>query len=84
MSFNLDKSKQAQEVIFSYKSRRINYYPVIFNNIPVVRTSCQKHFGLCLDKKLNVNHIKEKNSKANKSVGIIRNIFSKCFFREIH
>ena len=39
MSFNLDKSKQAQEVIFSRKTQRVNH-PAIFNIIPVVRSSC--------------------------------------------
>ena len=36
MSFNPDKSKQAQEVIFSHKTQRVIHPPAIFNNMPVV------------------------------------------------
>ena len=61
MSFNLDKSKQAQEVIFSRKTQTIIHLPAVFNNMPVVRSSCQKHLRIYLDEKLNFsNHIKEK------------------------
>ena len=75
MSFNPDKSKQAQEVIFSRKTQRVIHPPAIFNNMPVVRSSCQKHLGIYLDEKLNFsNHIKEKISKANKDIGIIRKL----------
>ena len=37
MFFNPDKSKQAQEVIFSHKTQRVIHPPAIFNNMPVVR-----------------------------------------------
>ena len=53
MPFNLDKSKQAQEVIFSHKTQRVIHPPAIFNNMPVVRSSCQKHLGIYFDEKLN-------------------------------
>ena len=52
MSFNPDKSKQAQEVIFSRKTQRVIHPPAIFNNMLVVRSSCQKHLGIYLDEKL--------------------------------
>ena len=42
MPFNPNKSKPAQEVIFSRKSQKVNRPPAIFNSIPVVRSSCQK------------------------------------------
>ena len=75
MSFNPDKSKQAQEIIFSLKTQKVIYPPAIFNNVPVVRRSCQKHFGVYLDEKLNfANHIKEKIPKANKSISILRKL----------
>ena len=77
MSFNPDKSKQAQEVIFSRKTQRVIHPPAIFNNMPVVRSSCQKHLGIYLDEKLNFsNHIKEKISKANKGIGILRKLYN--------
>ena len=69
MSFNPNKSKQAQEVIFSHKTQRVIHPPAIFNNMPVLHSSCQKHLGIYLDEKLNFsNHIKEKISKANKGI----------------
>ena len=46
MSFNLDLSKQAQEVVFSWKVSRVDHHVVTFNNSPVAQTSCQKHLGL--------------------------------------
>ena len=77
MSFNPDKSKQAQEVIFSRKTQRVIHPPAIFNNMPVVCSSCQKHLGIYLDEKLNFsNHIKEKISKANKGIGILRKLYN--------
>ena len=65
MSFNPDKSKKAQEITFSWKTQKVSYPPAIFNNMPVVCSSCQKYLGIDLDEKLNLfNHIKEKVSKA--------------------
>ena len=76
-SFNPDKSKQAQEVIFSNKTQRVIHPPAIFNNIPVVRSSCQKHLGIYLDEKLDFsNYIKEKNSKANKGIVTLRKLLN--------
>ena len=77
MSFNPDQSKQAQEIKFSRKTQKVIHPPVIFNNVPVVRSSCQKHLGIYLDQKLNFsNHIKEKISKANKGIGIFRKLYN--------
>ena len=42
MIFNPDLSKQAQEVIFSRKTNKINHPTITFNTIPVARTSYQK------------------------------------------
>ena len=51
---------------FSCNTQKLNHLPAIFNNIPVVHSSCQKHSTLYLDEKLNfTNHLKEKVSKAN-------------------
>ena len=77
MSFNPDKSKQAQKVIFSRKTQRVIHTPAVFNNISVVRSSCQKHLGIYFDEKLNFsNHIKENISKANKGIGILRKLYN--------
>ena len=64
--FNSDLPKQAQEVIFSRKTNKINLPTTTFNTIPVAHTPYQKHLGLYLDEKLNFNHhINVKISKAN-------------------
>ena len=56
MSFNSDKSKQAQEIIFSYKTQKVIHPPAIFNNMLVIRSSCQKYLGIYLDGKLNFSN----------------------------
>ena len=77
MSFNPDKSKQAQRVIFSPKTQRAIHPPAIYNNMPVIRSPCEKHLEIYLDEKLNFyNHIKEKISKANKGIGILRKLYN--------
>ena len=50
MIFNHDLSKQAQELIFSRKIKKLLHPTLLFNNIPLRN---QKHFGLALDIKLN-------------------------------
>ena len=46
MSFNLDPSKQAQEVIFSIKKKKEYHPSIAFNNNNVLETNSQKHLGL--------------------------------------
>ena len=49
---------------------------VLFNNIPVQRSTFQKHLGVYLDEKLNFNtHITEKIGKASKGIGVIKKLF---------
>ena len=43
MIFNPDIFKQAQEVIFSRKTDKVNHMPFTLNVIPVAQTSHQKH-----------------------------------------
>ena len=38
--------KQAQKVIFSRKTEKLHNPPAIFNDIPAVRSSCQKVYIL--------------------------------------
>ena len=52
MNFNLDASKQAQEVIFSRKIKKINHPPLVFNNAIVSKANSQKHLGVTLALKL--------------------------------
>ena len=75
MSFNPEVTKQAQKVVFSRKSQKVTHPTVYFNNSPVTRSSSQKHLGIHLDEKLNfIHHIKEKISKANKGIGVIKKL----------
>ena len=75
MSFNPYESKQAQEVIFSRKTLKLNHPPATFNNMSIVCSSCQKHLGLYLDEKLNfTNHITEKVSKVNKGTDMLKKL----------
>lgn len=77
ITFNPDITNQDQEVIFSTKSIKTNYPPAYFNDIPVARRARQKNLGRHLDNKLNVKqHIKQKISKANKNIDIIRMLHS--------
>ena len=43
ISFNPDLSKQAQDVIFSWKASWVDHPVVTFNNSLVAQTPCQKH-----------------------------------------
>ena len=92
MSYNLDISKQVQEVIFSKKAVKASHPGVFFNNIPLAHCSIHKHLGMYLNEKLNFgHHITEKIAKANKGIGVIKKLHRalprtelltiyKCFF----
>ena len=43
MSFNPDPSKQAQEVIFSQKLKKVTHSLLVFNNASVSQCKSQKH-----------------------------------------
>ena len=75
MSFNPDSSKQAQEVIFSRKIKKLNHPELIFDNIPVNQTSYQEHLSIFLDNKLNFGvNLKYITNKVNKSIGLLRKL----------
>ena len=72
MIFNLDLSKQAQEVIFSRKIKKLLHPSLLFNNI-TLNSLFQKHLGLTLDIKLNFSeHIKSIAKKISKTMGLLR------------
>ena len=76
--FNPDPQKQTQEVMFSRKTIKAPHLSVVFNNFSVVQSSCQKHLGVYLDQKLNfTHHIKEKVTKANKGIAVIKKLQTK-------
>ena len=73
MSFNLDPTKPAHELIFSRKLKTVSYPSITFNNNPLSLCPAQKHLGLILDSKLTFNkHIKHILSKVNKLIGLLR------------
>ena len=73
MSFNLDHKKQAQEVIFSWKSKAISHPPLVFNNSNVIKTTSQKHLGIILDTPLPFEkHLETVLCTISKTIGLIR------------
>ena len=65
MCFNPDVSKQAREVILSKRTQKLFHPTVLFNNIPVQRSTVQKQLRVYPEEKLNFNtHITEKIGKA--------------------
>jgi len=75
MEFNPDPNKQAKEVLFSQKVKKIKHPPLIFNGVPVAEAEDQKHLGLTLDPKLTFcKHLHEKITKAKKIIGIIKHL----------
>ena len=64
MVFDNDLRKQAQEVIFSRKIKKLLHPTLLFNNIPLSNSLFQKQLGSTLDIKLNFSeHIKNITKK---------------------
>ena len=55
MTFNPDPNKQAQEVIFSRKTKKTSHPPLNFSNNTVQQVQIQKHLGVYLNGKLDLN-----------------------------
>ena len=73
MIFNPDLTKQAPEVIFSRKTKKLLHPCRSFNDIPIKNSISQKHLALTLDVKLNfVEHIKNMTQKISKTIGLLR------------
>ena len=93
MSFNPDPNKQAQEVIFSRKLKKVCHPPLCFNNNNVSQASSQKHLGLTLDNRLTFDeHLTNVSNKISKTIGLLRKLQNilprpalltiyKCFIR---
>ena len=72
MQFNLDKNKQAVQVIFSQIKEAIAHPPMFFSGSEVVVKTEHKHLGMILDSKLSFQgHVREAIIKARKGIGII-------------
>ena len=71
MSFNPDQTKPTHEVIFSRKTKNIIYPNLYFNNVPIVKTTSQKHLEHKLDLRLSFNdHLNKKNGKTMKGADL--------------
>ena len=69
MSFNPDLSKQAQEIIFSRKTKTISHPSLRFNNSIVSQSPYQKHLGIFVDAQLTFEeHLKVVTTKVNKAI----------------
>ena len=75
MSFNPDPNKQAQEVIFSRKTKKLNHPPLTFSKSTVIQSTYQKHLGVILDVSLSFDeHLISVQSKTNKTIGLLRTL----------
>ena len=75
MNFNPDPNKQAQEVIFSWKTKKQYHPPLALNNNNVSETNSQKHLGVVLDNRLSFEeHLKMILNKVNKTIGLLRKL----------
>ena len=71
MNFNIDSSKQVQEVIFSRKIRKLPHPSLAFNNNNVLQASSQKHLSVTLDVMLTFDeHLNNVLNKVNKTIKI--------------
>ena len=85
MAFNPDPNKQANEVLFSCKTKKVDHPPIFFNGSPVVKVSETKHLGLILQSKLSFEkHLTEKIKKAKKIIGIIKHLNLLLPFRTLN
>ena len=75
MSFNPDLNKQAQEVIFSRKLKKVCHLPLHFNNNNVSHASSEKHLRLTLDNRLTFDeHLTIVSNKISKTIGLLRKL----------
>ena len=78
MSFNPNPSKQAKEVIFSRKIKKLSHPSLVFNSNNVLQTSSQKHLGITLDVKLTfgerLNNVLNKVNKTIKTIGLLQKL----------
>ena len=75
MSFNPDLNKQAQEVFFSRKLKKVCHSPLRFNNSNTSRAPSQKHLGLTLDNRLTFDeHLKNVSNEISKTIGLLRKL----------
>ena len=75
MNFNPDPTKQAQEVIFIRKTKKLPHPSLVFNNTNVTQSIYQKHLSIIRDSKFTFeNHIYMVTTKINKTIGLLRKL----------
>ena len=75
MTFNPDRSKQAQEVVFSRKLKKTTDPPLFFNNNNVSQVNFQTHLGVILEVKLTFEeHLKNVFKKTDKTIGLLKKL----------
>ena len=73
MCFNPDPRKQAQEIIFIRKTKKISHPSLCFSNSIVSQTTYQKHLGTFLDAQLTFEeHLKVFTTKENKTIRLLQ------------
>ena len=75
MSFNTYPNKQAQEIIFIGKTKKINPPPLTFNKSTKGQITSQKHFGVILDSSWSFDeHLISVHSKTIKTIGLLQKL----------
>ena len=93
MTFNPALNKQAQEVIFPRKLKKVCHPPLRFSNDNVSQASSQKHLRLMLDDRLKFDkHLTNVSDKISRTKGLLWKLLNilpspalptiyKCFIR---
>ena len=75
MSFNPDPNNQAQEIIFTRKSKNMRHPPRIFNKSKVFQSTAQKHLGLILDNRLSFEeYLTAMGAKVSRTIALLRKV----------
>ena len=75
LSFNPDPNKQAQEVIFTRKSKNMRHPPLIFNKSKVFQSTAQKRLGLILDNRLSFEeYLTAMRAKVSRTIALLRKL----------
>ena len=84
ITFNPDPNKQAQELVFSRKTKNISHLPLNFSNNFVQQVQFQKHLGVYLGSKLDFReHLQNMFKKINKTISLLRKLQNKSPISEI-
>ena len=74
-SFNPDPNKQAQEIIFTRKSKNMRHLPLIFNKSKVFQSTTQKHSSLILDNRLSFEeYLTTMGAKVSRTIALLRKL----------